>query len=83
VYYQGHCPACCDCLLRLPASALHAGRRAAKSAALEAPVLRMRNIACVVSDMTNSEELPMPGITAKKTLELKAPHRTKLAPDHP
>lgn len=45
-------------------------------------VLRVRNIACVVSNMTNSDELPTPGITAKKTLELKALHRSKLAREH-
>ena len=45
-------------------------------------MLGVRNIACVVSNMTSSDELHMPGITAKKTLELKALHRSELAPEH-
>jgi len=30
----------------------------------------------------DSDEPPVPIITTKKTLELKAPHRTKPGPDH-
>jgi hypothetical protein len=56
---------------------------ATKPAPLEAPVLRARNIARVISDMADSNELPMPVIAAKKTLQPKPPHHTKPAPDHP
>jgi hypothetical protein len=56
---------------------------ATKPAPSEAPVLRARNIARVIPDMADSNELPVPFIAAKKTLQPNPPHRTKPAPDHP
>jgi len=53
---------------------------ATKPAPPEAPVLRARSTARVMSNMTNPA---VPAIVAKKTLEPKAPHRTKPGPDHP
>ena len=55
----------------------------AKQHRLLAVLLRVRNIARVLPKMTNSDELPVPGIAGKKTLKAKAAHRTKPAPDHP
>ena len=51
-----------------------------KPAPPEAPVLRARSTARVMSNMTNPA---VPAIVANKTLESKAPHRTKPGPDHP
>jgi len=56
---------------------------ATKAAPLEAPVLRIRNTARVMPDMTDPAKPAMPTIIAKKTLELKVPRRAKPGPDHP
>ena len=56
---------------------------ATKPAPLEAPVLRARNIARVIPEVVDSNELPVPFIAARKTLQPNPPHRTKPAPDHP
>jgi len=56
---------------------------ATKPAPPEAPVLRARSTARVTSNMTDPAKPAMPAIIGKKTLELKAPHRTKPGPDHP
>ena len=56
---------------------------AIKPAPPEAPVLRLRSTARVMSNMTDPGRLAVPAIVAKKTLEPKAPHRTKPGPDHP
>ena len=53
-----------------------------KLAPLEAPVLRARNIARVMPNMTDSDEPAMP-VVARKTLQPKPPHHTKPGPDHP
>jgi len=56
---------------------------ATKAAPLEAPVLRARNIARVISNMTDSDEHAVPVTVAKKPPQLK-PHRSiKPGPDHP
>ena len=49
----------------------------------EAPVLRVRNIARVIPNMTDSGEPAVPVIAAKKTLPLKPSCYTKPGPDHP
>ena len=36
-----------------------------------------------LDNVVRFDELPIPGITAKETLELKAPHCPKPGPDHP
>jgi len=56
---------------------------ATKAAPLEAPVLRVRNIARVMPDMPKSDELFVPAVTANRTSESKVPHRPKPGPDHP
>jgi len=56
---------------------------ATKPAPPEAPVLRARSTARVMSNMTDPAKPAMPAIVVKKTLELKAPRRTKPGPDHP
>jgi len=56
---------------------------ATKPAPSEAPVLRARNIARVMPDRADSNELRLPFIAAKKTLPSNPPHRSKPAPDHP
>jgi len=56
---------------------------ATKPAPPEAPVLRIRNTARVMPDMTDPAKPAMPTIIAKKTLEMKVPRRTKPGPDHP
>jgi transposase len=56
---------------------------ATKPAPPEAPVLRVRNIARVMSNGTDLAKPAMLAITAKKTLEPKVPHHTKPGPDHP
>ena len=56
---------------------------ATKPAPPEAPVLRIRNTARVMPDMTDPVKPAMPTIIAKKTLEMKVPRRTKPGPDHP
>lgn len=56
---------------------------ATKPAPPEAPLLRARNIERVIPGMADSDELAVPAIVVKKTLELKAPHHTKPGPDHP
>jgi len=56
---------------------------ATKPAPPEAPVLRARSIAKVMSNMTDPAKPAMPATIVKKTLELKAPRRTKPGPDHP
>ena len=49
----------------------------------EAPVLRARNIARVIPNMTDSGEPTVPVITAKKTLPPRPSCYTKPGPDHP
>ena len=56
---------------------------ASKPAPPEAPVLRARNIVRVVPNTTDSDKPVVPVVTAKKSSELKPPHRTKPDPDHP
>jgi len=56
---------------------------ATKPAPSEAPVLRARSTARVMSNMTDPAKPAMPAIVVKKTLELKAPRRIKPGPDHP
>jgi hypothetical protein len=56
---------------------------ATKPALLEAAVLRARSTAWVIFNMTDSAKPAMPAIAGKKTLEPKAPHRSKPGPDHP
>lgn len=75
-----------DTALRGAAACLLVARRVASwlpnQQRRRVPVLGVRNIAWVVSNMTSSDELHMPGITAKKTLELKVLRRSELAPGH-
>ncbi len=52
-----------------------------KPAPPEAPVLRVRNIARIIPNMTDSGGPDVPVIAAKKTLHPKSPHRTKPGPD--
>ncbi len=54
-----------------------------KPAPPEAPVLRVRNTARVLPNMTNSGGADVPVIAAKKTLPLKPSGYTKPGPDHP
>ncbi len=56
---------------------------ATKPAPPEAPVLRVRNTARVLPNMTNSGGADVPVIAAKKTLPLKPSGYTKPGPDHP
>lgn len=56
---------------------------ATKPAPPEAPVLRARNIARVILNMTDSGEPTVPVITAKKTLPPRPSCYTKPGPDHP
>ena len=56
---------------------------ATKPAPPEAPILRTRNIARVIPNMIDSDELAVPVVAAKKTSEMKPSHNTKPAPDHP
>ena len=56
---------------------------ATKQAPPEAPVLRVRNIARAIPDMTNSDKFAVPAIVAEETSELKPPHHTKPGPNHP
>ena len=56
---------------------------ASKAAPPEAPVLRARSTARVMSNITDSAKPAMPAIIGKKTLELKAPRPTKPGPNHP
>ena len=56
---------------------------ATKPAPSEAPVLRVKNIACVISDMPNSGKSAVSAIAVKKTLQGKPAHHTKPGPDHP
>jgi hypothetical protein len=42
-------------------------------------LLRVKNIAQVLPKMTNSAELPVPGIARKRTLKAKAVHQTSSA----
>ena len=52
-----------------------------KAAPLEAPVLRVRNTACVIPNVADPNKLAVPA--AKKTSQPKASHRAKSGPDHP
>jgi len=56
---------------------------ATKPAPSEAPVLRARNIARVIPGMADSDEVAMPVMAVRKTLQPKPPHRSKPTPDHP
>ena len=56
---------------------------ATKPAPPEAPVLRARNGARVIPDITDRGKPAAPAIMAKKTLQPKSPHHTKPGPDHP
>jgi len=56
---------------------------ATKPAPPEAPVLRARNGARVIPDITDPGKPDAPAIIRKKTLEPKVPRYTKPSPDHP
>ena len=56
---------------------------ATKPAPPEAPVLRVKDTARVIPNMSNSDELAIPSTTAMKTLQSKRPHCRKPGPNHP
>jgi transposase len=56
---------------------------ATEAAPLEAPVLRTRNIARVISNMTDYDEHAVPVTVAKKPPQLKPHQSIKPGPDHP
>ena len=56
---------------------------ATKPAPPEAPLLRGRNTAQLMPDMTCSNELAASPIAARKTPESRPSHHTRPAPDHP
>jgi len=55
---------------------------ATKPAPSEAPVLRVRNIARVIPNMADSDEVAA-SVIVKKPPQLKSPHHTKPGPNHP
>ena len=56
---------------------------ATKPAPLEAPVLRARNMARVISNMTDSDKRAVPVTVAKKPPQLKTHRNIESGPDHP
>ena len=56
---------------------------ASRPAPLEAPLLRVRNIARVIPEMLDSDESALPVSTVRKASLPKPLHHTKPSPDHP